>query len=154
MPALPDNNSVVLRIAALEDTDAIANLHGRCFLRGWDQASIGTFVADPSCVVFVASAGEANACHGFLIARAASDEAEILTLAVDPLHRRQGLARALLAATIARLRLAGITQLFLEVESGNEAAEGLYRGFGAQSVGCRPAYYEQGADASIFSLAL
>jgi ribosomal-protein-alanine N-acetyltransferase len=154
MPALPDNNSVVLRIATLDDADAIANLHGRCFLRGWDESSIGIFIADPSCVAFLASAGNTDACHGFLIARAASGEAEILTLAVDSLHRRQGLARALLAATIARLRLAGISQLFLEVESGNEAAEGLYRGFGAQSVGRRPAYYEQGADASIFSLAL
>ena len=154
MPALPDNNSVVLRIATLDDADAIAELHASCFPRGWDQASIGTFVADPSCVAFLASAGNTDACHGFLIARAASAEAEILTLAVDPLHRRQGLARALLAATIARLRLAGITQLFLEVESGNEAAEGLYRRFGAKPVGSRPAYYEHGADASIFSLAL
>ena len=63
-------------------------------------------------------------------------------------------ARALLAATIARLRFAEISQLFLEVESGNEAAEGLYRSFGAKSVGRRPAYYEHGADAAIFSLAL
>jgi ribosomal-protein-alanine N-acetyltransferase len=89
-----------------------------------------------------------------LIARAASGEAEILTLAVDSARRRQGVARALLAATIARLRFAEISQLFLEVESGNEAAEGLYRSFGAKSVGRRPAYYEHGADAAIFSLAL
>lgn len=154
MQTMPDNDSIALRAATLEDVREIAALHARCFQRGWDEASIATFVADPACVVFVASTGEADGCHGFLIARAASGEAEILTLAVSKTHRRQGIARALLIATIARLRLAGITQLFLEVEAGNEAAEGLYRGFGAKSVGRRPAYYEHGADASIFSLAL
>jgi ribosomal-protein-alanine N-acetyltransferase len=154
MQSMPDNDSIALRVATLDDVRELAELHASCFPRGWDEASIGTFIADPACVVFVASAGEANAAHGFLIARAASGEAEILTLAVDNAHRRKGVARALLIATIARLRLAGITQLFLEVESGNEAAEGLYRGFGAKSVGRRAAYYEHGADASIFSLAL
>ena len=154
MQTMPDSDSITLRAAASDDTIELAKLHARCFPRGWDEASIGIFIADPACVVFIASAGDASACHGFLIARTASGEAEILTLAVDPAHRRQGVARALLAATIARLRLAGITQLFLEVESGNQAAEGLYRGFGAESVGRRQAYYEHGADASIFSLAL
>jgi ribosomal-protein-alanine N-acetyltransferase len=154
MQFMSDNNSIALRAATLGDASDLSQLHARCFARGWDKASIGTFIADPLCVVFVASAGEMNACHGFLIARAASGEAEILTLAVDPAHRRQGIARALLVATIARLKLAGISQLFLEVESGNDAAEGLYRGLGAKPVGRRPAYYEHGADASIFSLAL
>jgi len=154
MQAMPDNDSIALRIAVSDDTGDLARLHARCFPRGWDETSIGTFVANPACMVFIASAGEANACHGFLIARSASSEAEILTLAVDPGHRHKGVARALLAATIARLKLTGITQLFLEVESDNEAAECLYRGFGAKSVGHRPAYYEHDADASIFSLAL
>jgi ribosomal-protein-alanine N-acetyltransferase len=154
MQAMPDNGSIALRAATLDDACELAGLHARCFPRGWDQASIGKFIADPACVVFVASAGAANAVHGLLIARAASGEAEILTLAVDLSHRREGVARALLAATIARLELAGIEQLFLEVECGNEAAESLYRSFGAKSVGRRPAYYEHGADASVFSLAL
>jgi Fur family ferric uptake transcriptional regulator len=154
MQIMPDNNSIALRPATLDDTSELARLHARCFARGWDEASIGTFIGDPACLVFIASAGGGNTSHGFLIARTASGEAEILTLAVDQAHRRQGLARALLAATIARLKLAGITHLFLEVESGNAAAQGLYRGFGAKSVGRRPAYYEHGADASIFSLAL
>jgi len=154
MQTMPDSDSITLRAAALDDAGELAGLHGRCFPRGWDAASIGIFIADLACVVLVATAGEAGACQGFLVARASSDEAEILTLAVDPSHRREGIARALLAATITKLKLAGIAQLFLEVECGNAAAEGLYRGFGAKSVGRRPAYYEHGADASIFSLAL
>jgi ribosomal-protein-alanine N-acetyltransferase len=92
--------------------------------------------------------------QGFLIARCAGDEAEILTLAVEPNHRRQGLARAILAAAIAALRKAGAKRLFLEVEAANESARGLYQSLGAVAVGRRPRYYEHGADADIFSLAL
>jgi ribosomal protein S18 acetylase RimI-like enzyme len=52
------------------------------------------------------------------------------------------------------LRAAGAKQLYLEVEDGNEAALTLYRALGAVPVGKRPGYYEHGADAAIFSLAL
>jgi [ribosomal protein S18]-alanine N-acetyltransferase len=77
-----------------------------------------------------------------------------LTLAVDPACRRLGLARALLGAAASALRAAGTKQLFLEVDEGNSAARGLYQSLGAVVVGRRPRYYEHGADADIFSLAL
>jgi [ribosomal protein S18]-alanine N-acetyltransferase len=154
MTVSPQQAAVTLRRALPGDAAAIAALHARCFPRGWDQASIATLVADPTCLTLIVSAPENGSCHGLLIARVAADEAELLTLAVDAAHRRQGLARALLGAAIASLKLCGAKQLFLEVETGNEAAEALYRGFGAKGVGHRPAYYEHGADAAIFSLAL
>ena len=86
--------------------------------------------------------------------RSAGDEAEILTLAVDPACRRLGLSRALLGAATAALRDGGSKRLFLEVAEGNSAARGLYRSLGAVVVGRRLRYYEHGADADIFSLAL
>jgi ribosomal-protein-alanine N-acetyltransferase len=92
--------------------------------------------------------------QGFVIVRSAGDEAEILTLAVDPSHRRQGLARTLLIAAVTALRTAGAKRLFLEVDEANVAARDLYRSLGAVAVGRRPRYYEHGADADIFSLAL
>jgi ribosomal-protein-alanine N-acetyltransferase len=91
---------------------------------------------------------------GLLIARKVADEAEILTFGVAPACRRMGLGRALLEAAIAALRSSGAKQLFLEVEEGNEPAVQLYRAFGAVPVGKRAGYYEHGADAAIFSLAL
>ena len=90
----------------------------------------------------------------FLIARKAADEAEILTLCVAPACRNAGLGRALLVAAMAELRAAGTQRLFLEVEDGNDAALGLYRSLGAVPVGRRDKYYDNGADAAIFSLAL
>jgi ribosomal-protein-alanine N-acetyltransferase len=147
-------DDVALRRAGPADAATLAALHAASFARGWDEASMAQFLAAPSCLCLVASSASAKTPQGFLIARAADDEAEILTLAVLPESRRRGLARALLAEAIATLSAAGAKRLFLEVEESNVPARRLYQTFGAVPVGERKAYYEHGADASIFCLAL
>jgi ribosomal-protein-alanine N-acetyltransferase len=89
-----------------------------------------------------------------LIARKAGDEADILTFGVVPSYRNRGLGRALLGTATERLRASGTKRLFLEVEESNDAALRLYRSFGGEPVGRRQGYYDDGADAVIFSLAL
>ena len=59
----------------------------------------------PGCLVLVASRAQSGPVEGFLIARKAEDEAEILTLAVHPACRRAGLARALIEMAMTRLAL-------------------------------------------------
>jgi ribosomal-protein-alanine N-acetyltransferase len=134
----------------------IAAIHARCFAKAWDEAAMAQFIAGPDTLCLIASvvdnAGAAPA--GLLIARKAADEAELLTLGVAPSCRRMGLSRALLHTAMAALRATGTKQLFLEVEEGNRAAVALYRSLGAVAVGRRPGYYEHGADAAMFSLAL
>jgi ribosomal-protein-alanine N-acetyltransferase len=143
-----------VRRAGPVDADALAALHASSFARAWDAASMAQFLAAPSCLCLIASRQSDALPQGFLIARTAGDEAELLTLAVEPAHRQQGLAAALLAEAVRQLRAAGARQLFLEVEPGNAPALRLYESFGAVRVGERKAYYEHGADAAIFSLAL
>ena len=145
---------IEIRAAYAADASALAAIHAACFAKGWDAAEIGQFLGVPGCLALVASASPAQAPQGFLIVRSAGDEAELLTLAVDPACRRLGLASALLAVATRALRGAGSKRLFLEVDQGNSAARGLYQSLGAVAVGRRPRYYEHGADADIFSLAL
>lgn len=95
-------------------------------------------------------AGEA----GFVLARAAADEAEILTLAVVPAWRRRGLGAALLAAAQRRAASLGAAQLFLEVAADNDAARALYAGAGFEAVGLRRGYYAGGRDALVLRRAL
>jgi len=146
--------AIDIRVAGAGDASAMAAIHAACFAKSWDAAEIGQFVGIPGCLSLLASASPAQTPQGFLIVRSAGDEAELLTLAVDPACRRIGLARALLGAAASALRAAGAKRLFLEVDAGNSAARGLYQSLGAVVVGRRPRYYEQGADADIFSLAL
>jgi ribosomal-protein-alanine N-acetyltransferase len=138
------------------DAGLMATLHASCFARAWDDAAMAQFIAGPDTLCLIASIVDnaVSAPAGFLIARKAADEAELLTLGVAPSCRRMGLGRALLHTAIATLRASGTKQLFLEVEEGNGAAVALYRSLGAVAVGRRPGYYEHGADAAMFSLAL
>ncbi|MEM1342501.1 MAG: GNAT family N-acetyltransferase, partial [Pseudomonadota bacterium] len=66
-------------------------------------------------------------------------EAEILTLAVQPEARRQGLGRLLVQELIAQAT--GAERVFLEVAESNQAARALYAACGFEEIGRRPGYY-------------
>jgi ribosomal-protein-alanine N-acetyltransferase len=82
-------------------------------------------------------------CIGYGICVLAADEGEILNLAVDPKHRRQGSGRALALAMLDLLKTGGAGRVYLEVRRSNEAAIGLYRALGFVPLGERRAYYSQ-----------
>jgi len=80
---------------------------------------------------------------GFLVARCAAGEAEILNLAVMPELRRQGHARAMLRAVMDELKAEGVREVYLEVRESNAGAQAFYMGAGFGVSGRRPSYYEQ-----------
>jgi len=83
---------------------------------------------------------------GFVVSRAVADrEREILNIAVRPDLRRAGIATQLLQAELAR----GARVHFLEVRESNIAARQLYERFGFETIGSRPAYYENPPEAGI-----
>lgn len=69
----------------------------------------------------------------------APHRAEIAKLMVHPVHRRRGLARALMQAAEARALQAGRRLLTLDTRTG-DAAEPLYAGLGYVRVGVVPGY--------------
>ena len=147
---------IVIDRATPFDAGLLAVLHQACFARPWDESVMATFIAAPDTLSLLGSMNDTNGRTpaGFLIARKAADEAELLTLAVIPERRRLGLGKALLKSAMAILAESGARKLFLEVEDGNHAALELYHSLGATAVGRRARYYEHGAAAAIFSLAL
>jgi [ribosomal protein S18]-alanine N-acetyltransferase len=148
------SSTIAIRPAGAFDAEAMAAIHAASFAKNWSANELAQFLGAPGWLSLLASLSPQQTVQGFLIARGVGDEAEILTLAVDPGYRRRGLARALLTAAIDALRTSGLKRLFLEVDEANESARGLYQSLGAVAVGRRPRYYEHGADADIFSLAL
>lgn len=80
---------------------------------------------------------------GFLVARCAADEAEILNLAVAPESRRRGYATALAQEALREFRGQGVRRVFLEVRASNRAALAFYEGLAFRAVGRRGAYYEK-----------
>ncbi len=90
--------------------------------------------------------GFIDARGGFIMARRAGGEAEILTLAVAPPARRQGVARDLVTAVMAAV---ADLPVFLEVAAENAPAQRLYAAAGFTECGRRRNYYGLGRDALV-----
>jgi ribosomal-protein-alanine N-acetyltransferase len=134
-----------MRPAEAAEAVALAALHAAAFPPGqrWDAAAIAGLLAMPGVFGLVVRG------LGFVLARVAADEAEILTLAVAPAARRQGHGGALLAAAMAQAAARGAASMFLDVAADNAAARALYAAAGFAEVGRRRRYYADGADALV-----
>lgn len=133
--------------AGPRDAEILAALHDLSFSRPWQASEFAVLLGQPGIVGLiaeepVASAGVVPA--GFILLRAVIDEAEILTLAVTPEHRRRGTASRLLDEALAILRTGHITHWYLEVAADNPAARALYARHGFEICGQRPDYYGGG----------
>jgi len=130
------------------DLDRAAALHAESFVplgeRAWTRQDLAELVASPGVAGLLLQVDGHDA--GLALCRVAADEAELLTIAVRPAHRRKGLARRLLAAIIDHVRNAGAQTLFLEVGVDNPAARRLYEAQGFEAVGKRRAYYQRGQE--------
>jgi ribosomal-protein-alanine N-acetyltransferase len=136
-------------IAALEPGSGkiLAELHREDFVRPWTDGEFEQLLAEDTVFGFAGmEIGKGGTRPvGFVLARVAAGEAEILTLAVARSHRRAGLGWQLMDAVLRELHAARVQALFLEVDETNAGAVALYRRLGFHQVGKRPAYYK-GAD--------
>jgi ribosomal-protein-alanine N-acetyltransferase len=128
----------------------IAGMHHVCFAEPWNETAMADLLAMPGVYGWLAADEQPE---GFVMARIAADEAEILTLLVLPPYRRTGLARRLLEAALGNAKMQGAERMYLEVASSNEAAQQLYTKVGFTLVGRRKAYYASGADALLLAKA-
>lgn len=129
------------RILRPADATVCARLHATSFAHAWSSAEFEALLADGACAGD--GVDEKSTLIGFILSRRALDEAEILTVVVDPSARRKGCGQRLLGAHIARLAGSGVAHLFLEVDQQNAPALALYRRFGFAVVGERKHYYAQ-----------
>jgi ribosomal-protein-alanine N-acetyltransferase len=115
---------------------ALARLHAACFTtpRPWGEAEFAELLTTSGAFLLTRPGG-------FLLGRVIADEAELLTLAVDPDHRRAGIARALVGAFHADVKARAARTAFLEVAEDNTVARALYLATGWIESGRRKAYY-------------
>lgn len=114
----------------------LARLHAECFTspRPWSEQEFADLLEGRG--VFLLSEDGA-----FLLGRVVADEAELLTLAVDPAKRRLGVASRLVQAFLAEARARGAATAFLEVAADNTPAIALYSANGFAESGRRRGYY-------------
>lgn len=136
----------------------LAQLHRRAFTeqdeRPWSVNSFEQLIVSPGVEahLFV----ENDQPVGFSLVRSVCDEADLISIAVDPAMQGKGRAGKALQMIISELKSTGIARLFLEVREDNIKAIQLYRSLGFKKIGERASYYQtisgKKLDAHVFSL--
>jgi ribosomal-protein-alanine N-acetyltransferase len=127
--------------ATLRDAARLAQLHGASFHRGWGESEFESMLAERNTLVHRLRLGRKTI--GFAVSRMGADEAEILSIAIDPDYRGRALSRDLLLTHLGHLAGRGVRTIFLEVEENNQPARRLYERAGFTVVGHRERYYRQ-----------
>lgn len=129
-----------------DDAQEIARLHKEGFGRPWNDGEFASLLAKDAVFGFTAKpeGKPKSPPDGFVLARLAAGEAEILTIAVSGSKRGKGLGRALMDAVLRHLHSERAETLFLEVSADNKPALALYKRLGFAEVGRRDAYYGRG----------
>lgn len=114
----------------------MARLHGAAFVmpRPWSADEIADLLASPLCFALAEPAG-------FIMGRVVAGEAELLTIAVDPVAQGHGVGWQLMQRFMGALRDRLAEQVFLEVAEDNAAARALYAKAGFAITGRRRGYY-------------
>ncbi|THH35998.1 ribosomal-protein-alanine N-acetyltransferase [Aliishimia ponticola] len=119
--------------------EEMAELHATCFPdRPWSAKEFSDLMRQNGVVVITAPSDA-----GMLVARSIPPEAEVLTIAVHPDARGNGLGFGLMQRLLDTLPSVNANELFLEVAEDNAAAISLYEKHRFVVTGRRKNYYRQ-----------
>ena len=139
-----------LEPARVADAARLAAMSHRLIESGlrpaWGAQRIGWHVRHPESIVLTARSDRTIA--GFAVMRYGDDAAHLNLLAVDPAHRRRGIARRLVTWLEETALTAGTFVIGLELRAQNREAQDFYRALGYREIGRVPGYY-QGVEAAI-----
>ena len=134
--------ATALRPVGLFDGVVISLLHAECFDEArWDQRVVTKILALPGAYGFIVLEHEVPA--GFVLARVAADDCEILSLGVRRASRQSGLGRELLRAALSFANVSKARAVHLEVAEDNTAARHLYAVEGFSVTGRQRGYYRR-----------
>ena len=128
---------------------SVVRIEEECYPRPWSAALFLSELAQRATRRYtVATIGPMVAGYAGLMLVA--DEGHVTTLTVDPPWHRHGIGAAMLLDLARAAPERGAQNLTLEVRTGNDGAQALYRQFGFAPVGLRKNYYaETGEDAIV-----
>jgi ribosomal-protein-alanine N-acetyltransferase len=135
-----------LRKLSYTDLPRVIAIERRCFPMPWSLSMFVLELSKPSGICLAAV--NDTRMLGYVICARYEEAYHVMNIAVEPNHRRQGVARGLLDALLDKGgRDANYT---LEVRVSNAAAIALYESYDFRSVGTRRRYYaDNGEDAII-----
>jgi [ribosomal protein S18]-alanine N-acetyltransferase len=136
--------SAEVRIGSVADVDAVMLVMREAF-----NADFGEAWSRDQCLAMLSLPGtslglaEVNGTLlGFAMWRAIFDECELLLIAVDPFHRRLGVAHLLFEHAVTESKAMGCKKLYVEVRIDNPAVA-FYQKQGFAQSGVRNNYYRR-----------
>jgi [ribosomal protein S18]-alanine N-acetyltransferase len=132
--------SFSLRRLQLSDLDAIERIERASYPTPWSRSMFASELAKQSSLSIAAVTPEGKLV-GYLVLSRYVDAWHVMNVAVDPAHRRHGIASAMLARLFEDTRSDAERGYTLEVRVSNGAAISLYERFGFVSRGVRRGYY-------------
>lgn len=140
---------VLIRRAAPEDAEQIAEIEKICFAAPWSYDSILQELTENARAFYLAAEIDGKII-GYAGLWGILDEGHITNVAVRPEYRGRRIAAAIMEHMLEITVSAGIVHHTLEVRRSNESAIKLYRRLGFKEGGVRKGYYlNNGEDALI-----
>lgn len=129
---------IKIRKMTVEDIPAVAELERECFSEPWSEKSLQDSLAlDTTCFLVA----EEETVLGYVGMYRSFEEGEITNVAVTTNARRKQIGSKLLEELHFAAAECAIERIILEVRESNEAAIGLYRRMGYESIGIRKNFY-------------
>jgi [ribosomal protein S18]-alanine N-acetyltransferase len=140
-----------LRAMIPDDLEAVLALELSLFgEEAWSRQMLEAELAEQPRSRYYLIAADDGVITGYGGLLVASNQADVLTLAVAADRWGHGTGAALLEALLAEAARRGCTEVFLEVRTDNDRAQRLYRSHGFSQIGIRKGYYQpSGADALV-----
>ncbi len=119
-----------------DNIPALVHIYKNSFTKAWGENDFTELLNNPAIEGFLIED------KGFILFQKSADEAEIITIAVHPNARKQGIGKKLVNQLIKQYK-----SIFLEVNETNQAAINLYKSCGFINIGIRKKYYDNKYDA-------
>jgi ribosomal-protein-alanine N-acetyltransferase len=134
-------NEIEFRRLEARDLAAVEAIERRSYPTPWSRSMFAGEIAKPSSICLGAFDAETGVLLGYLIISRYVDAWHVMNVAVEPRHRRRGIATALLDRLFELTADDGRRGYTLEVRVSNTQAIALYERLGFQSRGIRRGYY-------------
>jgi ribosomal-protein-alanine N-acetyltransferase len=132
--------TITLRRLDLSDLDAIERIEKASYPTPWSRSMFASELAKQSSRSIAAETGDGRLV-GYLVLSRYVDAWHVMNVAVDPAHRRLGIASAMLQRLFDETSGDVERGYTLEVRISNTSAIRLYERFGFVSRGVRRGYY-------------
>ena len=139
----------LIRRVEQDDASDVYALERECFPDPYPKYLIDDLMKTERDRFFVAV--HSGRIVGYTVVTITGRAAHLVSLAVHPLHRGQGIGTSLLSAVAKELTLSTVTQVYLEVRKGNLDAISFYKRMGFEETSQIRHYYGDGEDALVMT---